>query len=108
MKALAKQKRTGRGFAVVEFKDIYGHACSLQVSSLADRAALWLGVDDVEPKVMAVNAAKIGVKTDETCGWVKYPVPEEVMFTSRMHLDRKQVEALIDHLQQWLRTGEFQ
>lgn len=112
MKALGVQAKTGRGFPVVYFKDYYGAKSSLQASSLALCAepgvsAVWLGVDKVEPRVMAKDAAKVGVKTEETTGWVDYPVPEEVSLNARMHLDRKQVAALIGHLQSWLETGQF-
>lgn len=37
-------KHTKRGFALIEFKDQYGAACSLQKSSLATADCVWLGV----------------------------------------------------------------
>lgn len=112
MKRLGKQKKTGRGFPVVEFRDYYDTPCSLQCSSLAlyqepGTSAIWLGPDDAQPKVMASQAATFGVETTETTGWVPYPIPNEVSLTTRMHLDRKQVKALIGHLQTWLDTGKF-
>ena len=39
-------KVTNRGFRRVDFTDRYGAACSLQESSLATEAAIWLGVND--------------------------------------------------------------
>jgi len=114
MKRLGKQKRTGRGFPMVEFKDYYDAPCSLQASSLAiyqqpGTSAIWLGCDDATPKVLASEAAKFGIETTETTGWVPYPIPEDVQLTTRMHLDRKQVKALIGHLQTWLdsKNGQF-
>lgn len=96
----------------MEFKDHYHTPCSLQCSSLAiyeepGTSAVWLGVDDVEPKVLAQEAHIVGVDTRETTGWVPYPIPENVQLSARMHLDRKQVEALVNHLQAWLLTGQF-
>lgn len=38
-------KKTERGFERGEFKDLYEKECSIQESSLADVAAIWLGVD---------------------------------------------------------------
>lgn len=110
--SLGSVGRTARGFETVEFKDRYGVPCSLQASSLAEytkpgMSAVWLGCDDADPRIMAKDAAAHGVTTGETCGWVKYPVPEAVLLNTRMHLDRKQVEALIVHLQRWLRRGTF-
>lgn len=104
---LGEETRTGRGFPVVEFRDHYGHKCSLQASSLADYeqpgvSAVWLGVDDAEPEVLASQAAALGIKTEETTGWVPYPIPENVSLTTRMHLNREQVELLIERLQAWL------
>lgn len=111
-KKLGKVKRTARGFDLLEFQDCYKSACSLQASSLAvyekpGTSAVWLGVDDPQPQVMARDAASVGVKTDATTGWVPYPIPEQVLLTTRMHLDREQVEALIGHLQRWLDTNSF-
>lgn len=97
---------------MIRFKDRYGCPCSLQISSLADYeqpgiSAVWLGTDDAAPKVLHGDARRLGVETDATCGWVPYPIPEEVSLTTRMHLDRKQVAALINHLQKWLDEGKF-
>lgn len=112
VEATVVRGNTQRGFQTIEFKDRYDAACSLQQSSLADytqpgSSAVWLGIDDPAPQVMAVDAAKVGVKTDQTNGWVPYPIPEQVLLTTRMHLDVKQVEWLVAELQEWLRTGSF-
>lgn len=112
MKTLGRSKRNGRGFQHLEFKDHYDVPCSLQASSLAiynkpGTSAIWLGVDDPQPKVLHGKAAQYGIKTDATSGWVPYPIPEDVSLSTRMHLDRKQVAALIVHLQRWLDTDKF-
>lgn len=112
MKPIGKVKRTARGFPLVEFKDHYDQPCSLQASSLAiyqqpGTSAVWLGVNDPSPKVMARDAASVGVNTTETCGWVPYPIPKEVQISTRMHLNRQQVAGLIVRLQRWLETGGF-
>lgn len=96
----------------MEFKDHYGHPCSLQASSLAiyqqpGTSAVWLGVDDADPKVLWHQAESVGIHTSAREGWVKYPIPEEVSLSTRMHLNRKQVAALIVHLQAWLEKGTF-
>ena len=113
MKKLGKVERTMRGFEIIRFSDRYGAPCSLQMSSLADFAqpgisAVWLGPDEAEPKVLASDAASVGVITSETTGWVPYPVPEAVLLNTRAHLGRTQVKALIDHLQAWLKNGSFE
>ena len=107
MNKLNEVEYTARGFAMVEFKDAYDASCSIQQSSNAGYDALWLGIDDVDPKVMASQASSVGVDTYETTGWVKYPIPEEVLLSSRMHLNREQVEGLVNHLQTWLKEGEL-
>lgn len=105
---LGELKRNGRGFKYINFKDLYGLKCSMQESSLATGpGAIWLGVDDVEPKCLHGDARQLGVITDATCGWVPYPIPKEVLLCSRMHLDRNQVKALIKHLQTWVKTDSF-
>ena len=109
---LGETKKTGRGFEIINFADRYGISCSLQASSLAEyekpgTSAIWLGPDDAQPKVLASKAGSVGVKTEETTGWVPYPMPSEVSLATRMHLDRKQVKALIGHLENWLAKDTF-
>lgn len=100
-------KPTSRGFALGEFKDMYGAKCSIQKSSLATADAIWLGVDNADPKVMASDAARLGIKTEETTGWVPYPIPEEVLLSTRMHLSREQVADLLPILTRFVDTGEI-
>lgn len=111
-KKLGRVAKTHRGFEIIEFKDRYDATCSLQMSSLAEYtepgiSAVWLGIDDAKPQVLWHKAAALGVKTTKTSGWVPYPIPEDVSLTTRMHLDRKQVEALVGHLNRWLENGSF-
>ena len=98
---------TVRGFPGVRFSDRYDSPCSVQLSSLATEAALWLGVDDPRPAVMARDAARVGVETTETVGWVPYPVPTEVLLRTRMHLTQSHVQMLLPLLQHFAATGEW-
>lgn len=112
MKKLGKVEMTARGFEIIKFKDRFDASCSLQASSLAEypkpgTSAIWLGIDDANPQIMAVDARQAGIETTETVGWVPYPIPPQVMLTTRMHLDRDQVKALIRHLQNWLDDDTF-
>lgn len=102
-----KLKKTGRGFAIGEFKDRYGHKCSLQKSSIATEDCIWLGVDDAEPKIMASIASQYGIKTNETTGWIEYPIPKDVLLNTRMHLTQEQVKALLPILITFAETGEL-
>ncbi len=99
---------------MVEFQDHYDNKCTIQASSLADYAqpgisAIWLGINDADPKVRAIDAARLGLRTNQTVGWVPYPIPPEVSLSTRMHLNREQVAGLIARLQEWLDSpvGEF-
>lgn len=80
---------TGRGFALVEFKDMYQQGCSLQKSSLADRHAVWLGVDNTGPEIKDING-----KVNSDVG-------------VRMHLTQDQVYELLPILQKFVDTGEL-
>lgn len=91
IKPLGESKVTHRGFEYIKFNDHYDESCSLQQSSLADdenrlpgTSAVWLGRDTFK---------RHHVTGDLSC---------------RMHLNRKQVAALIQHLQRWLDHGTFQ
>lgn len=101
-----KFEHTNRGFPIVRFEDRYGAECSIQASSLAAEEAIWFGIDDAKPQIMAVHAAAHGVETAETTGWVPYPVPECVLLTTRMHLTRDQVTELMPVLQRFVTSGE--
>ncbi len=88
-------KYTGRGFAVAEFKDSKDQECSIQESSIAGDACIWLGIDDVEvidyagtPKVIELK--KLG---------------GDVRAMGRMHLTQKQVAELLPLLNMFVQTG---
>ena len=102
-----KESTTGRGFHLVEFIDKYGSECSLQKSSLATEDAIWFGINDANPQLMAYDAKKLGIKTEQNSGWVKYPIPDEVLLNTRMHLTQEQVKKLIPYLQRFVDTGEI-
>jgi hypothetical protein len=84
-----------RNFGVYDFKDHYGHGCSLQKSSLATENCIWLGVDDAAPEV---NRGK---------GWEKVELPLGTVCHSRMHLTRKQVSDLLPILIRFAKTGNI-
>lgn len=70
---------TARGFPAARFADLYGSACSIQDSSLADHEAIWLGVDtDFEGR---------------DC--------------TRMHLDREQAGKLLPLLARFVESGSI-
>lgn len=102
-----KQTLTQRGFAHIEFYDKYDAKCSLQKSSLATEDAIWFGVDDADPSIMASDAESVGIETSEKFGWIKYPIPKSVLLNTRMHLTREQVAELLPTLQKFVDTGEI-
>jgi hypothetical protein len=85
---------TERNFEVIVFEDRYENQCSLQQSSIFDdehwdhpgATAVWLGID-------------------------RQRGPRDGMFDAanqtRMHLDRKGVQALVAVLETWLKCGSF-
>ena len=117
---LGELSRTDRGFEIVKVTDAYGVECSIQQSSAcADtddaynrpgNSYLWVGVDDPEPKVMRSQAESVGLKVpdgEEVSGWMPYPIPEQVLLSTRMHLNKDQVLGLVQRLQAWLKTGSL-
>ena len=93
--------KTGRGFDILSFKDRYGVQCNIQKSSLAEEDAIWFGVEDADPRIMAKDTPEGGV------GWVKYSIPDTVLLLTRMHLTREQVADLIPVLQKFVDTGNI-
>lgn len=96
-----EEGKTSRGFAYIPFTDLYGSPCSLQKSSLASDDAIWFGVDDPAPKIMASRTLEGGT------GWVPYPIPDHVSINSRMHLSRDQVKELLPHLKKFVKSGNI-
>ena len=92
-------KKTSRGYNIIEFTDRYGEKCSIQDSSLATEAAIWFGVDDPNPQIMASQTPKGGT------GWVDFPIPKDVSISTRMHLTQEQVRDLLPTLQRFAETG---
>ena len=112
---LGEPSKTSHGFQKQVFTDTKDRKCSVQASSLFDDSErgmnnpgssfLLIGIEDAEPMFLASKAGKVGVDTDETVGWIPFPVPRDVMMTTRMHLNREQVKDLICTLSTWLATG---
>ena len=92
-----RKKRTSRGFDYREFTDTYGMKCSIQESSAACVQAIWLGIDDPQPKYFPGNGT----------GWHDYELPDNVLVSTRMHLDRKTVKKILPVLQKFAETGEL-
>lgn len=95
---------TQRGFGKLNFRDRYGVACSVQKSSLATDECIWLGADHIglkkfTPYGQPTSWADVDTETDPATG---------VMWSAntRMHLNRKQVRALLPILQHFADTGE--
>ncbi len=85
----------------IDFRDKYGVSCSLQESSLAGEACVWLGVTN--PKIETAGAVKI---RKYTRGEAFAVGPDEVLYAiGRMHLTQDAVAKLIPHLQQFVETG---
>jgi len=70
-------ERTGRGFPIARFRDLYRSECSIQDSSLANQPAVWVGVDS------DFDGGK----------------------SARMHLTQDQAAALISLLQRFIDKG---
>ena len=101
---LGELTTTDRGFEKVEFTDSDGVKANITCSSVT---GLRIGLDKVEPIILASHAAELGVSTQETDGWVSYPVPDSVFLNACMHLNREQVQGLVSRLQHWLDHESF-
>jgi hypothetical protein len=98
---LGNTEKTSRGFERIEFSDFNGVQCSLQASSIVvyvkpGTSAIWLGCNYANPRMLVPGKS-----------WQPVPMPSDYLADTRMHLDRKQVEGLISHLQAWLKNGTF-
>lgn len=103
---------TDRGFSTGKFIDRYGAECSIQKSSLAFEEAIWLGIDNPDPKIMSSDAIRLGLRKrtydENDNGWIKYELPKEVLLNTRMHLTQTHVKQLLPILQKFAETGEIE
>lgn len=105
---MLKFNATGRGFLRAEFTDRYDVKCSIQASSLATEAAIWLGVNEPEPKIMVSDAARLGLPTHgKINGWTEFEMPRQVLCNTRMHLTREMAGELAKVLKHFADTGEL-
>ncbi len=109
---IGAEEATNRGFRRGEFKDTYT-PCSIQKSSAAMYDAIWLGVNESDPQIMVSDAIRMGILEadkrtgEDRNGWMPYPVPEQVLMNTRMHLSRDQVINLLPILLKFAATGEL-
>ena len=102
--------KTNRGFEVIIFKDGYEEECHLQESSACD-PHIWLGIPRPELKIMYKDAIANGLNLKKECpetneyGWCEFPIPEEVLIKSMMHLNQEQAKWLADKLNYFAETG---
>jgi hypothetical protein len=97
-----KERNTERGFAIVEFADRNGNACSLQKSSIATEECVWLGCDKIGLKHFIPGT---GWQDVDTTG--NPPHGDLYIANNRMHLNQEQVKALLPYLQHFAETGEL-
>lgn len=102
---------TNRGFSTGKFTDHYGAECSIQKSSSFDDA-IWLGINDADPKIMSSDAIKLGLRErtydENDNGWVNYEIPKQVLLNTRMHLTQDHVKQLLPLLIKFAETGELE
>jgi hypothetical protein len=96
-----QNSKTERGFGIIEFSDRYGEKCSIQKSSLATENAIWFGITNAEPKILASKIQPNGT------GWTNYPIHPDVFINTRMHLTQEQVKQLLPYLIHFAETGEL-
>jgi len=92
---------------LVAFTDTNGKACTLQKSSDTLSDKIWLGTDKASLKLLNKVAFKHGLESEASTGWMDYPIPEDVVVESRMHLTRETVKELLPYLINFVETGEL-
>ncbi|WP_300924617.1 hypothetical protein [uncultured Clostridium sp.] len=107
-----KKDKTARGYRVFHFNDDYNITCSLQESSSVE-PHIWLGIDEPEHKIKYKDSEALGLglqKLYPECnedGWCNYPIPQEVLVSSRMHLNQKQAKKLGEALLKFAERGDL-
>lgn len=99
-----KRVTTQRGFAKIEFTDLYGVASKVQKSSLATQDAIWIGAEDIGLKVFIKGKGWRDVSTEKLRELLGV---DEVMVNNTIHLSQEMVSDLIPVLQKFSDEGEI-
>ena len=91
-----------RGFLVAEFTDQNGVKCSLQESSLATEACVWLGCNEIGLKKFIPYKGWENVELEQND-----PHGVTHIANTRMHLTQEMVRNLLPALQHFAETGEL-
>jgi len=97
-----KPEKTNRGFTIYPFVDRYEVPCSLQESSLATEACVWLGVDKLKLQVKGWHPEWPERYRDMT-----EEEQKNILVAGRMHLTQELAAELIPLLQHFVDTGEL-
>lgn len=96
---VVKKTKTQRGFSLGKFEDSYGEECSIQMSSTGEH--IWLGLSKLK---VSVGYPWVDIGADR----IKEAFhAQEIVATTRMHLNRKQVKKLLPLLQKFVEDGDF-
>lgn len=103
------EKKCGRGFAHISFRDRYGAKCSISESS-ADDECIWIGIDS-DANQLSVSP-RVHPPTEKS-GNLWEPLAEahpeiETVVGTRMHLTRKQVADILPILQRFVEKGKIE
>lgn len=97
---------TERGFQKTTFLDRSGTACSIQESSLATEAAIWLGADKLAVQAFPSRSGR-GWDTLDVEAIARAEGYRDVVANERMHLTQAQVQALLPLLTHFAEHGEL-
>lgn len=92
--------KTQRGFPYAEFKDRYDVPCSIQDSSIATEACIWLGADEIGLRKFTPGKGWSEVKLAKAEG-------ESYIANTRLHLTQNHVRTLLPLLAAFVDTGSI-
>jgi hypothetical protein len=93
-----KRSKTNRGFTIIRFKDSGGTVCTIQESSSAIAAKIWIGAEDIGLQEFKAGQGWKPVQLNDT-------IEHHFIANNRMHLTQAQVNKLIPILQKFVKTG---
>ena len=99
-------KYTSKGISHCNFKDGNGENCSIQESSAAEQAYIWLGCDEIGLKGFIPNGDPSWRDVTKEQVQEKFGF-KHIIANNRMHLTQEQVKELIPILQKFVDTGSI-
>ncbi len=89
-------------------KDDNGEAYRIKTIYQDNINALFIGVDNFQPIVMASDANALCIETNKSFGWIPFPMPKDVKMFTGMVLNKELAISIKEDLDYYIETNDLE